>query len=277
MKLLFSEARPDYGHYVFPYAVWAFPESGETAGDLFARGFLPSSRNLDRFYLCRNVRVDLRRFVPSSENRRVLRKGGGIEPVLLPRSEFVYDAERRAFCKAYADRRFGSEVMTWERLDGLFASRITSHVLVFRDVEQGREVGVVTLYLEPPAVAYYYNAFYDLGLSGRNLGLYMMTSALRLLSGLGYGHAYLGSCYTASAMYKTQFAGVEFFNGYRWSANLEELKYLIRRQSEDPSGHLLESEQYRREFAGAGPVELAGASEFGSRVDPGIGLDRSSE
>ena len=26
MKLLFSEAKPDYGHYIFPYAIWAFPE-----------------------------------------------------------------------------------------------------------------------------------------------------------------------------------------------------------------------------------------------------------
>ena len=55
MKLLFSEAKADYGHYIFPYAVWAFPEPGESAGDLFNQGFLPSSRNLDRFYLCRQV------------------------------------------------------------------------------------------------------------------------------------------------------------------------------------------------------------------------------
>ena len=38
MKLLFSEARPDYGHYIFPYAIWAFPEPGETPADLFNAG-----------------------------------------------------------------------------------------------------------------------------------------------------------------------------------------------------------------------------------------------
>ena len=59
MKLLFSEAKADYAHYIFPYAVWAFPEPGETPADLFAHGFLPSSRDLDRFYLCRQVRIDL--------------------------------------------------------------------------------------------------------------------------------------------------------------------------------------------------------------------------
>ena len=74
MKLLFSEARADYANYIFPYAIWAFPEAGETPGDLFNQGCLPSSRNLDRFYLCRQVRVNLAKFKPSSENRRILRK-----------------------------------------------------------------------------------------------------------------------------------------------------------------------------------------------------------
>ena len=78
MKLLSSEAKTDYAHYIYPYAVWAFPEPGETPADFFEHGFLPSSRNLDRFYLCRQVRVDLRKFRASSENRRILRKGEGI-------------------------------------------------------------------------------------------------------------------------------------------------------------------------------------------------------
>ena len=85
MKLLFSEAKPDYGHYIFPYAVWAFPEEGESPSALFNHGFLPSSRNLDRFYLCRQVRVVLGQFRPSSENRRILRKGAGLAARLVPR------------------------------------------------------------------------------------------------------------------------------------------------------------------------------------------------
>ena len=78
MKLLFSEHKPDYGNYIFPYAIWAVPERGESPADIFNAGFLPSSRNLDRFYLCRHVRVNLEKFKPSSENRRVLRKGESV-------------------------------------------------------------------------------------------------------------------------------------------------------------------------------------------------------
>src|SRR6266850_5741117 len=120
MKLLFSEAKADYSRYIFPYALWAFPETGETPADLFDHGFLPSSRNLDRFYLCRQVRVDLRQYRPSSENRRILRKGEDITASLIPRAEFDYTPERREFYKTYADIKFGKDVMSYDRLDSLF-------------------------------------------------------------------------------------------------------------------------------------------------------------
>ena len=112
MKLLFSEQNSDYEHYQFPYAIWAMPEDGETPADIFNAGFLPSSRNLDRFYLCRQVRVNLAKFMPSSENRRILRKGAGIEVKLVAREKFDYTPERRTFFKTYADIKFGKQHFT---------------------------------------------------------------------------------------------------------------------------------------------------------------------
>jgi len=262
MKLLFSEARLHYRHYVFPYAVWAFPEPGETASDLLNHGFLPSSRDLDRFYLARHVRIALRRFKVSSENRRILRKGKGIEGTLVPRSEFQFTVSRREFYKDYADKKFGKDVMSYERLEALFEGKITSHLLVFSDAASGAEVGTVTLFLEPPTLAYYYYAFYDLNYYRRNLGMYMMTSAVRLFADRGFNFVYLGSCYLENALYKTQFTGAEFFNGVRWSTNLDELKYLVRRDQQEQPQHLLECEEYRRKFYRAGLGELAAASAF---------------
>ena len=248
MKLLFSEAKPDYANYIFPYAVWAFPEAGETPADLFNAGFLPSSRNLDRFYLCRHIRLHLDRFTPSSENRRILRKGAGLKVELIPREQFNYTPKRRDFFKTYADARFGKDVMSFERLDALFASPIITHLLVFTDARTGGEVGVATLYVEQRALAFYYYAFYDLNHAARNLGMFMMTSAVLLFARRGCGHVYLGSCYAENALYKTQFAGVEFFNGFRWSGNLDELKFIIRRQPGEVRQHLLETEEYRQHF-----------------------------
>ncbi len=266
MKLLFSEQNADYDNYQFPYAVWAFPEPGETPADIFNAGFLPSSRQLDRFYLCRQVRVTLAKFKPSSENRRILRKGAGIDVKLVPRDQFDYTAERRQFFKTYADIKFGKDVMSFERLDGLFNSPIISHLLVFTDMETGQDVGVATLYLEGKALAFYYYAFYDLNYYARNLGMFMMTSAVALFAEHGKKHFYLGTCYSDAALYKTQFAGAEFFNGFRWSANLKELKYILHRDQKDLRQHLLETETYRDEFYNGDLEKMKAASDFRVKV-----------
>src|ERR1051325_5633322 len=120
MKLLFSEQNSDYDHYQFPYAIWAVPEAGEAPADIFNAGFLPSARNLDRVYLCPQVRGNTARVKPSSENRRILRKGEGIRVELVPRAKFDYTPERRQFFKTYADIKFGKDVMSYERLYALF-------------------------------------------------------------------------------------------------------------------------------------------------------------
>jgi hypothetical protein len=147
----------------------------------------------------------------------------------VPRDKFDYTPERRQFFKTYADIKFGKDVMTFERLDALFASPIISHLLVFTDAEKGGEIGVATLYLEGKSLAFYYYAFYDLNYYARNLGMFMMTSAVALFAERGCKNLYLGTCYSDNALYKTQFAGAEFFNGFRWSDDLDELKFIIKR------------------------------------------------
>jgi arginyl-tRNA--protein-N-Asp/Glu arginylyltransferase len=216
---------------------------------------------LDRFYLCRQVRVNLTKFRPSSENRRILRKGEGIDVKLVPREKYDYTPERRQFFKTYADIKFGKDVMTFERLDALFASPIISHLLVFTDAEKGNEVGVATLYLEGRSLAFYYYAFYDLNYYARNLGMFMMTSAAALFAGRNFKNLYLGTCYSQTALYKTQFVGAEFFNGFRWSDDMNELKFIIRRDKKELRQHLLETDDYRREFydGDLGKIVEAGA------------------
>ncbi|MCU0772459.1 MAG: hypothetical protein MUE94_11940 [Verrucomicrobia bacterium] len=266
MKLVFSEHVSDYGNYIFPYAVWAFPEPGEKPRQLFDAGFLPSSRQLDRFYLCRQVRVDLTRFQPSSENRRILRKGEGIRVELVPRERFDYTPQRRAFCKGYADIKFGKDTMSLERLDNLFASPLITHLLVYTDTATGGEIGLAMVYCEARALAFYYYAFYDLNYFQRNLGMFMMTSAVNLFAPRGIRHLYLGSCYSKNALYKTQFAGAEFFNGFRWSADLKELKHLLERDSPGARQHALESEEFQRLFYHGDVSRMAGSSRFTVRL-----------
>ena len=260
MRILFSECSPDYEHYIFPYAIWAIPDRGERPSQLFEKGFLPSARDLSRFYMCRQIRVELGRFSLSSENRRILRKGRGIEYKLLPRREFHYDERWREFCKTYTDIKWGKDVMTRERLDALFAWEIVNHVLLYTDREAGRDVGVVTLYLEPGVMAYYYFAFYDLNYHRRNLGMYMMTTVVDFFAQNGYRYLYLGTCYSRNALYKTQFSGAQFWTGFRWSDDLRELKYLLRRPELVRDRHLLETEDYLKKFYGGDLREVLRAA-----------------
>jgi hypothetical protein len=259
VKLLFSETTPDYARYLYPYVVWAFLEPGETPADAFAAGFLPGTPQLDRFYLVRQVRVPLGEWRPSSENRRILRKGAGIACELVPKAFFADTPERRARWLAYAAERFGEGVMPSERLDGLLGGPVISHLLHFTEPATGRELGTALLYLEPPRVAYYYFAFYDLGGRDRNLGLYMMTRALEFFAERGFTHAHLGTCVTPQALYKAQFEPLEFFNGAGWSRQVAELKHLVRVPV--TAKHRLEEPEFLA-FQPAPAAELAKASMF---------------
>jgi hypothetical protein len=93
-----------------------------------------------------------------------------------------------------------------------------------------------------------------------------MTSAVALFAERGFKHLYLGTCYSQTALYKTQFAGAEFFTGFRWSGDLDELKFIIRRDKKELYQHLLETEEYRDEFYRGNLEKISGASEFSVKV-----------
>jgi arginyl-tRNA--protein-N-Asp/Glu arginylyltransferase len=276
MKLLFSEYKSDYGHYTYSYAIWGIPDPGETPALFFRNGFMPASPNLERFYLCRHVRVDLQQFRPSSENRRILRKGAGLTATLVPRPEFDYTPARRKFYTQYADARWGKGIMSEQRLDALLQGKVISHVLLFHNPPASEEVGAAILYLEEPEMAFYYYAFYDLTQFSQNLGMFMMTRAVEFFAEKGFRYLYLGTCYSQKALYKAQFAGLEFFNGFRWSSNLDELKYLLRREQQEVQHHLLATPEFGDTFYGGDLKNIAAATPFQVRLpsnlpEPGSG------
>lgn len=262
MKLLFSEAAPDHAHYVYPYAVWAFLEAGETPADALAAGFLPGAADLGRFYLCRQLRLPLADWKPSSENRRVLRKGANLRCELIPKARFDFSTARRERWLAYAASKWGTGVMSPPRLERLIGGAVVTHVLHFTDAATGADAGTALLYLEERRVAFYYYSFYEVTPETRHHGLAMMTRAAEFFAAAGFGHLHLGSCYSEAALYKTQFEPMEFFNGFRWSRNLDELKHLVRTPAE--GRHRLETPEFLA-FQEGPPAALAANSSFRSR------------
>jgi hypothetical protein len=140
---------------------------------------------------------------------------------------------------------------------------------VFTDANTGAELGVAALYVEGCELAFYYYAFYDLHCAASNLGMFIMTSAVEMFAKMGVKRLYLGTCYSREALYKTQFSGAEFFNGFRWSDDLDELKYILERDKKEQRKHLLETEEYRERFYHGNLGEISAASEFRVTVKRG--------
>lgn len=258
MKILLSEARPDYGNYVFPYVVWAFPEVGEHPRDMLAAGFLPSLPDLSRWYLCRQVRVKLAAFSPSSENRRILRKGEHLACTILKRGEFDASPTQIDFCYAYAKRRWSVPPVR-ERIERIFESGMTTHVACFTDAE-GQANGFVTL-LRDGTSWFYSNAFFDPD-SPPGTGAFLMTKILEILAQAGENFLHLGTCYSRSSLYKTQFSGMQFFDGNRWNADIKALKHLIARQEGISKNHLLEDPFFLEHWVPEGLPDLSTSSAF---------------
>jgi hypothetical protein len=71
----------------------------------------------------------------------------------------------------------------------------------------------------------------------------MMTRAVQFFAEAGYEHLYLGTCYSENALYKAQFEPLEFWNGFRWSRDPEELRHLVRHPL-SPGQHRLETPEF---------------------------------
>ena len=61
-------------------------------------------------------------------------------------------------------------------------------------------------------------------------------------------------------------SGFQFFNGVRWSTNLQELKYLVRRSQQDQPQHLLESQEYRQAFYGQDLAQITAEGAISIKI-----------
>lgn len=268
MKLFFGEFPANYEKYHFPYQVWLLKEEGDLLDGIYNNGFLPMRNKPNLYYLSRSLRVDLNKFELSSENRRILGKTEGILASLIPLSEFDYNFEVQKFCKDYSDKKLGG-VFSTQDIKSIFLDQVYNHVLVFKDTSSNQKVvGYAVCFIEGKFCQYAY-AFYDLDYIKENLGARMMLEALLLGKKNEQDYVYLGTCYEEHALYKTEFKGIEFFNGFQWSDNLSELKELINtgRVSDDKERgeqYLLRNKDYLEKYY-QGDLETI-LSKYGIRV-----------
>jgi len=233
MKLYFSEFKANYSKYYFPYQIYLKRED-EELNYIYNLGFLASRINKDFFYLARNLRVDLNKFKLTSENRRIKRKTEYIKFEVIPMDQVRY---LHSIGKLASDfyKKFKNNI-TANSIRKTILNKYFTHLFVFMDSTNKHIFGYCIANIDDEIIHYAY-PFYEIDYFEKNAGMGMMLKVLEYAHQLNKKYFYLGTIYTKESLYKLQFEGLEYFTGFKWSENLDELKNLIENPSE---GHLFE-------------------------------------
>ncbi len=228
MKIFLSESVADYQTYTFNYAVYCIREKKEELPEIYAKGFLPYSNDVnlkfETYYLARSLRIDLERFRETSENRRVLKKIAVLKPEMqrIPVSKFnLNDTDFTDFCFDFAAKRF-SEPLSRERLSYILNTKSISDIFEF--TIRGKKAGYVIAVIEQDSLHYWFS-FFDLNYPEYSLGKFMMFSVINWAYQNDLKYVYLGTVYGEKSLYKVRdFKGLSFFDGNRWNTDMKQLK-----------------------------------------------------
>lgn len=182
----------------------------------YAQGFV-LTRIFKAMDQVRSLRVVLEKFAPSSENRRILRKGEEIEmrAINLPMPSENYDWKIHAIGAKFYSEKFGAGTFSANKIKELITSDKSNFnlLLVFSDKKTNQDIGWSICFLSKNILHYaypFYNLLYN------NLGIIMMTKTIEWAAEKGISFCYLGSIWDEKAKYKLQFYPEEFFDGKGW-------------------------------------------------------------
>jgi len=228
MKLFFSEHLPHYESYSFPYQVWGLQEPNDDRNDLLSRGFLPSRMKIGLWYLARSFRIDLTKFIASSENRRVIKKTIPYHFTIQSSSTYKISNSELLWMRQYIIDTIGEVAISDHAIKRIFSPHLSNPVFMWRKQDDDRIAGMVPVMVLKGSM-FYWMAFLNPAMNASGLGSRMMLEAIQWAQKDGLAHAYLGTVYKPSALYKTNFSGGEFFDGARWNSSMEALSYLVEK------------------------------------------------
>lgn len=226
MRLFTSEFGHSYGSYSFGYCNYAEFEKGDKLFEIYQKGFLPYSANLNVkniFYMARSARINLKNFELNSENRRIAKRfDGKFEREIIPFSKFNFKDENFiSFCAEYFAVRHGKNIMPKERLMFLLNSGLISEIAMYK--EGGVPKAYVFLVSDKEMMHFWFS-FYDVSLVYQSLGMWLMIDMARAAIEEKKKYLYLGTVYAEKALYKTNFDNLEYWTGAEWSKDAKKLK-----------------------------------------------------
>jgi hypothetical protein len=240
MRNFASELGYDYTTYSFGYCLYAVREGGDSLSEIYAAGYLPYSGSPDTpelAYMARSARLRLQDWTLNSENRRVYGRFEKLERTITPVSA---DEGMLAFCQDYFAKRHG-DVMPEARLRHILHSGWVTHVATY--TQYGTPMAYVWLGRDAEATHFYYS-FYDVRLVERSLGLWLMIDLALEARELGCDHLYVGTAYGEKGLYKTNFNGLEWWDGCIWRTD----RSTLRARCRVDAGRLLDRTDYYKEM-----------------------------
>jgi arginyl-tRNA--protein-N-Asp/Glu arginylyltransferase len=194
--------------------------SSENITKMYGAGFVFTRIDKGVIQQTRSVRIDLSKLELSSENRRILRKGEEltVKENSIPFKKYSWQIGKMA--KDFYDKK----------ADGAFTANKIKELIVtehnFNLLLSFSDVGYAICYKNSEMIHYCY-PFYDLEKSDKSMGLIMMTKTIESAKVSGLKYVYLGSLQRPNDVYKLQFSGIEWFDGEKWSEDLEVAKKIL--------------------------------------------------
>ncbi len=189
----------------------------------YAEGYVFTRIGRGVIHKTRSVRIDLKKFELSSENRRILKKidSIAINRKDLPLAEYHWSLGK--LVKDFYDTKFGPGIFSALKAKEIFTELSKSN---FNMVLEYSDIGYVVCY-ENDTLLHYSYPFYDLTKAPKDMGLGMMTKAILYAKEKGLSYIYLGSLQRPTDTYKFQFKGIEWFDGKVWKEDAEEAKKIL--------------------------------------------------
>lgn len=213
--------------------------SDNNISDMYHHGYVFTRLGKGVMHQTRSVRIDLAKFEPSSENRRVNRKGESvsIEKCPIPYADYSWEIAKmaKAFYEIKADSAFSAnkikELITSNQNFNtllIFQEDISESAGNSIDGENPQNVphGYAICY-ENSSMLHYSYPFYDLETAPKDMGLIMMNKVIADAKSRGLSYLYLGSLQRPTDTYKLQFEGLEWFDGKEWSSDIEKVKEIL--------------------------------------------------
>jgi len=233
--------------------------SDENINHLYNEGYVFTRVGKGVMNQTRSVRINLDKFELSSENKRVLRKTENATMEVSPLPDEKYSWEIGKLGKDFYEKKFGNGVFTANKIKELMTAPTSNFNLLLTytspfPLSKGEHKGVAVLddnarrqtlpslplvrggsdasgyaiCFQTKNILHYCYPFYDLSSDIPNLGIGMMTRAVVWAKEQGKKYIYLGSAKDASALYKTQFKGFEWWDGKIWKEDVGELKNVLK-------------------------------------------------